>query len=155
VENLPRLRDLVDQELTALRQRMQRAEEAWVRDPHDAWWRQAFPLHLHTSSFLTRAHDLHRLRWMLLDPADGKVTAEVIGFLDGLAAASALPRVQLEPMIAGALAAKPTPAGKRWTDGLAKLSPRARELGRKALEDLRAVVPDLPDGSLAADWTYL
>jgi hypothetical protein len=155
VENLPRLRDLVDQELTALRQRMQRAEEAWVRDPHDAWWRQAFPLHLHTSSFLTRAHDLHRLRWMLLDPADGKVTAEVVGFLGGLAAASALPRAQLEPMIAGELGGKPTPAGKRWSDALAKLSPKARELGRKALEDLRALVPDLPDGSLAADWTYL
>jgi hypothetical protein len=155
LENLPRLRDLVDQHLTELRQQMQGAEEAWVRDPHDAWWRQGFPLHLHTSSFLTRAHDLHRLRWMLLDPSDGKVTAEVVGFLGGLAAASALPRPQLEQMVTGALAGKPSPAGKRWSDGLAKLSPRARELARKALEDLRALVPDLPDGSLAADWTYL
>jgi hypothetical protein len=155
IENLPRLRDVVDQHATALRQTMQGGEEGWVRDPHDAWWRQAFPLHLHTSSFLTRAHDLHRLRWMLLDPGDAKITAEVGGFLGALTAASALPRALLEPMIAGALAGKPTPAGKRWTEALGKLSPRAQELGRKALEDLRALVPDLPDGSLAADWTYL
>ena len=91
VDNLPRLRDVVDQAATALRQTMQQGEEDWVRDPHDAWWRQASPLHLHTSSFLTRAHDLHRLRWQLLDPGDARVTAEVTGFLDGLAAASRLP----------------------------------------------------------------
>ncbi|HEX7840061.1 MAG TPA: hypothetical protein VF469_21440, partial [Kofleriaceae bacterium] len=49
-DNLPRLRDVVDQAVTALRQTMQNSEEDWVRDPHDAWWRQASPLHLHTSS---------------------------------------------------------------------------------------------------------
>ncbi|HZJ65367.1 MAG TPA: hypothetical protein VFD36_17775 [Kofleriaceae bacterium] len=155
IENLPRLRDVVDQALTALRQAMQGGEEGWVRDPHDAWWRQAFPLHLHTSSFLTRAHDLHRLRWMLLDPADGKVTAEVVGFLGVLAGASGSGRAQLAQGLAAVLGGKPAPAGKRWADGLDKLSPKARELGRKALEDLRALVPDLPDGSLAADWAYL
>ena len=48
LDNLPRLRDVVDQALTALRQQMQGAEEDWVRDPHDAWWRQesaAAPAH--------------------------------------------------------------------------------------------------------------
>ena len=156
LENLPRLRDVVDQAATALRQEMQGPEEAWVRDPHGAWWRQGFPLHLHTSSFLTRAHDLHRLRWMLLDPADPKVTAEVAGFLGGLAAASALPRKQLDQVIAGALGGKPVPAPvKRWADAFGKLSPKPRELARKALEDLQALLPDLPDGSLATDWAYL
>jgi len=155
IENLPRLRDLVDQQVTALRQRMQGAEEAWVRDPHDAWWRQAYPLYLHTSSFLTRAHDLHRLRWMLLDPSDAKVTAEVTGFLGGLAPAGKQGRAQLEQGLAAALGGKAAPAGKAWSDALGKLSPKARELGRKALEDLRALLPDLPDGSLAADWGYL
>jgi hypothetical protein len=151
IENLPRLRDVVDQAVTGLRQEMQGPEEAWVRDPHDAWWRQAFPLHLHTSSFLTRAHDLHRLRWMLLDPAEPKVTAEVVGFLAELGART-LPRSQLEQGIAAALGK--APAG-RWAGALGKLTPKARELARKALEDLRALLPELPDGSLAADWSYL
>jgi Zn-dependent M16 (insulinase) family peptidase len=70
-DNLPRLRDLVDQNLTSLRQRMLGAEEGWVDDPRDAWWLQD-PLYLHTRSFLTRAHDLHRLRWMLSDTGDAR-----------------------------------------------------------------------------------
>jgi Zn-dependent M16 (insulinase) family peptidase len=151
IENLPRLRDVVDQEVTALRQEMQGAEEAWVRDPHDAWWRQAFPLHLHTSSFLTRAHDLHRLRWMLLDPSDPKLTAEVAGFLGELAAASSLPRKQLDQVIAGATGGK----AQRWSAAFGKLSPNGKALAHKALEDLKALLPELPDGSLAADWAYL
>jgi hypothetical protein len=154
LDNLPRLRDVVDQEVTALRQEMQGAEEGWVRDPHDAWWRQANPLHLHTSSFLTRAHDLHRLRWMLLDPSDPKITAEVTGFLGELAAASALARKQLEQVVAVG-AARPAGPVKRWSAALAKLSPAARALAQKALDDLKALLPDLPDGSLAADWSYL
>ncbi len=151
IDNLPRLRDVVDQAVTALRQEMQDAEEAWVRDPHDAWWRQADPLHLHTSSFLTRAHNLHRLRWMLLDPSDPKITAEVAGFLGELAAASSLPRKQLEQVVAGGAAA----GVKRWSAALGKLSPKARELAHKAQGDLKALLPDLPDGSRAADWSYL
>jgi hypothetical protein len=46
-------------------------------------------------------------------------------------------------------------ATKRWLDGLGKLSPAARALAGKALDDLKAVLPDLPAGSLAADWSYL
>jgi len=155
IENLARLRDVVDQEVTALRQQMQGAEEAWVRDPHDAWWRQAFPLHLHTSSFLTRAHDLHRLRWMLLDPSNPTVTAEVTRFLRELAAASTLRRAQLDQVIAGVIGGKPAPAVKRWAAAFDQLSPQARELARKAAEDLKAMLPELPEGSLAADWAYL
>jgi hypothetical protein len=156
-DNLPRLRDVVDQAVTALRKTMQRGEEAWVRDPHDAWWRQASPLHLHTRSFLTRAHDLHRLRWQLLDPGDAKLTAEVTGFLDGLAAASRLPRAQLAELAAllSAPGGPAAPAVRRWADALHKLSPAAGVLAGKALADLRALLPELPDGSLAADWAYL
>jgi hypothetical protein len=155
LDNLPRLRDVVDQAVTELRREMQSGEEAWVHDPHDAWWRQGFPLYLHTSSFLTRAHDLHRLRWMLLDPAEPKVTADVVGFLGGLGGASALPRKQLDALIAGALGGKPAPAAKRWADAYGALSPKARALAGKALEDLQALLPELPEGSLAADWAYL
>jgi Zn-dependent M16 (insulinase) family peptidase len=156
VDNLPRLRDLVDQELTALRQTMQAPEEQWVIDPRDAWRHQQSLEYLHTSSFLTRAHDLHRLRWMLLDPRDAKARSEAVGFLRELAGASKLGRADLEAL-AGALAGATTPAkaGARWLDAAHKLSAKAAPLAREAGKDLAALVPDLPDGALAGDWQYL
>ena len=156
-DNLPRLRDVVDQAVTALRETMEGEEEDWVRDPHDAWWQQASLLHLHTRSFLTRAHDLHRLRWQLLDPGDARVTAEVTGFLAGLGAASRLPRAQLVQLaaLAASTAGPAAPAARPWADALHKLSPAAGALAGKALADLKALLPELPDGSLAADWAYL
>jgi len=95
IDNLPRIRDLVDQSVTGLRQAMLGAEEGWVEDPRDAWRHQDQPEYLHTSSFLTQAHDLHRLRWMLLDPQDAAASKEASGFLDELAAAKSLTRVEV------------------------------------------------------------
>ena len=68
-ENLPRLRDLVDQQLAALRNTVQGAEESWVDDPANAWRMQRQPGWLASASFLTRTHNALRLRWQLLDPA--------------------------------------------------------------------------------------
>src|SRR5262249_13052385 len=42
-ENLPRIRDVVDQSLSRLRTRTQSAEESWVNDPAEAYWRQDSP----------------------------------------------------------------------------------------------------------------
>jgi Zn-dependent M16 (insulinase) family peptidase len=64
-ENLPRIRDVVDQGLAGLRNTTARAEEAWVDDPAGAYRYQADRLHLATASFQTRIHAAHRLRWML------------------------------------------------------------------------------------------
>ena len=159
VENLPRLRDLLDQHLTGLRQRMLGAEEYWVDEPREAWWLQS-ALHGHTSTFLTRAHDLHRLRWMLSDPGDAKATAEAVKFLGTLAGAKTLSRAELVEL-ADALAQDAKPRGPasaklaRWTDAAAKLSPKARPLAVQAGKHLAGLVGDLPDGSLASDWSYL
>jgi len=159
IENLPRLRDLVDQHLTALRGQMLGAEEHWVDDPRDAWRRQS-TLQAHTSSFLTQMHDLHRLRWMLLDPRDARVTAEAVGFLRSLAAAK-LPRARLAELAQGLAklgdpkAPKPGPGFAQWSAAAGKLSDQARPLARDAGKDLAALLADLPDGSLAADWKYL
>lgn len=157
LDNLPRLRDVVDQALTALRSTTQGSEEQWVKNPHEAWWRQDSLLHLHIGSFLTQTHDLHRLRWQLLDPNDAKVTAEVVAFLGSLADASKLPRAQLG-LLAAALAdakAKPPGQGATYLAAAAKLSPAGRALAVAAGKDLTALLADLPDGSLAADWAYL
>jgi len=157
LDNLARLRDVVDQSLTGLRSAMQGSEEQWVNDPQAAWWRQDSSLHLHTASFLTQAHDLHRLRWQLLDPSDAKVTAEATEFLGKLAQAGKLPRAQLV-LLAAALAdakAKPPAQGAPYLAAVAKLSPQGKALALAAGKDLNALLSDLPDGSLAADWTYL
>ena len=160
IENLPRLRDLLDQELTSLGQRMLGAEETWVDDPRDAWWQQRSLEYLHTSSFLTQLHDLHRLRWMLADPGDAKARGEAIRFLNSLAGASKLPRAQLESL-AKALAEDQPPSNVRpasllrWAGAAHRLSPKAAELAREAGKDLAGLVPDLPDSSLARDWAYL
>jgi Zn-dependent M16 (insulinase) family peptidase len=156
VENLPRLRDLVDQNLTGLRQRMLGAEEGWVDDPRDAWWQQD-TIRLHTSSFLTRAHDLHRLRWMLSDTGDAKANAEAAKFLASLADAKSLKRAELAEL-ADALAkgaAPKTASLAKWTDAAGKLSDKAKPLAVQAGKHLGALVPDLPDASLAGDWSYL
>ncbi len=156
--NLPRLRDLVDQQITGLRARMLGAEEGWVSDPRDAWRHQS-ALQGHTSSFLTQMHDLHRLRWQLLDPSDPKVTAEVVSWLAALGDASKQPRAQLVEL-GKALAKlddpklKPKAASKAY-DVAHKLSPEAKKLAIAAGKDLSTLLADVPDNSLANDWKYL
>lgn len=157
LQNLPRVRDVVDQALTQLRSTTQGSEESWVNDPHDAWWRQDSPLYLHAASFLTRTHDLHRLRWQLLDPGEPKVTAEAIEFLGALAGAAKLPRAQLA-LLAAALGdpkARPPASGAAYLAAAGKLSPAGRAIAVAAGKDLAVLLGDLPDASLAADWTYL
>jgi Zn-dependent M16 (insulinase) family peptidase len=161
VDNLPRLRDLIDQQLNSVRQRMLGAEETWVDDPRDAWWQQQsqrLPLeYLHSSSFLTQAHDLHRIRWMLADPGDPKVTAEVVQFLTTLADAKSLKRAQLATLT-GLLAkggSSHDRALSKWTGAVGRLSAKAAPLAQQAAKDLGALLGDLPDDSLAGDWSYL
>ncbi len=148
IENLPRLRDVVDQTLTANRARMLGAEENWVDDPRDAWWHQD-ALQAHTSSFLTQIFDLHRLRWMFEDPRDAKVQAEAVAFLHALAGARTGKRAALEAL-AKQLATEP--AQVRYARGL---SPKAQAIARDAGKDLGQLLGDLPDDSLAADWAFL
>jgi hypothetical protein len=144
VANLPRLRDLVDQRITGLRTRMLGAEEGWVDDPRDAWRHQS-RLQAHVSSFLTQMHDLHRLRWQLLDPMDPAVTDETVTFLELLGTASKRTRPELIELASSIENFPPT----------AKLSDGAKQLAQAAAKDLGATLADLPDDSLAADWLYL
>ncbi|HUS30359.1 MAG TPA: hypothetical protein VMZ53_17745 [Kofleriaceae bacterium] len=155
-ENLARLRDVIDQRLTGIRQRMLGAEEGWVENPRDAW-RVGTALYGHTSSFLTRAHDLHRIRWMLADPGEAAATKEVVKFLGTLGGAKSLKRDQLAALT-DALAKDTKPKDAKLASYVAaagKLSAKAKPLALMAGKDLAAMLGDLPDSSLAADWTYL
>jgi len=155
-DNLPRLRDLIEQSLDGFRQTMLGPEEGWVEDPRNAWWRQSWPLFAHTNSFLTRAHDVHRLRWMLQDTGDAKVTAAVAKFLESLApAAEKLDRKQLTSLAAILAGGQGESKARRWAAPAGKLSPPARKIIKDAGKDLGLLLADIPDQSLRADWAYL
>ena len=143
-DNLPRLRDLVDQQLATLRNTVQRPEEAWVNDPADAWRMQRRPAWLASASFLTRAHNALRLRWQLLDPAPGDGEA-LAAFLTRLAESGrTLDRTRLKQMLADGKA-----------PGWEALSPRQRTLAGEAVRDLDLSLAEMPDESLGADFVYL
>jgi Zn-dependent M16 (insulinase) family peptidase len=138
VENLPRLRDAVDQTLSGLRNTTQQSEENWVNNPADAYRMQSNPAYLAAASFLTRTHNALRLRWLLKEApaADRKALdtwftdlASRTGTREGLTA----------------LLAKPVEG----------LSPAAAAIAADAVKDLGGTLVDIPDNSLAADWKYL
>ncbi len=160
-ENLARIRDVVDQTLSDLRNQMQDAEENWVTDPADAFWRQDHPLLLTTSSFLTRAHDVHRLRWMLKDAGAEASRGAISTFLSNLAGAAAkATRDDLEILL-GAMQGKSElikkipasllPYGEEFT----RLSPESGAIAVEVAKDLEQMLADIPDATLQSDWEYL
>ena len=141
-ENLPRLRDLVDQLLGNLRSTMQSREENWVNDPALAWRMQDNPALLATGSFLTRTHNAFRLRWMLKEGG----TPKVYGLLRDLAGVSG-GREQRNAVLASIRDGAYKP--------LETLGSPERAIVQEAARDLNVMLPDIPDSSLAADWRYL
>jgi hypothetical protein len=141
-ENLPRLRDLVEQTLGALHNTTQAPEERWVDDPARAWRRQDNPLLLATSSFMTREHNLFRLHWMLR----GGGAPDIYGFLESLGKV---------PGSRGERKAVLSSIEEGKYAGLEPLSASSKALANAAAHDLDAVLPEIPDSSLAADWTDL
>jgi len=139
-ENLPRIRDVVDQTLSGLRNTMQGSEESWVQNPANAYRVQSNPAYLAADSFLTRSHNALRLRWMLKEApaADGDALSQWFARL----AAQTGNRVELKAMLA-----KP--------ETVAGLSEAATAIAKDAVKDLDLTLIEIPDNSLASDWTYL
>jgi len=133
LDNLPRIRDLVEQSVSRLRATMQGPEESWVMNPVLAYWKQAKPLYLTTTAFLTRAYNADRLRWMLKDvgQADRSAVAAQVRRL----ADSAGDRTQLNGVL----------DGLKGTPGVMK----------DVADDLAQLLPDIPDASLQGDWRFL
>ena len=160
-ENLARIRDVVDQTLSNLRNRMQGSEESWVNNPADAYWRQDNPLLLTTASFLTQTHNAHRLRWMLKDAGAPETREAINAFLTKLAAAGAQGnRTELKALLAAMqgnkdAAATLTASLKPYNDDFARLPEAAKSLAGDAAKDIDQTLADIPDSSLAADWSYL
>jgi Zn-dependent M16 (insulinase) family peptidase len=146
VENLPRIRDAVDQALSQLRNTMQGAEESWVNNPADVYRRQDNALLMASSSFLTRSYNALRLSWMLKDvpAADHQAIKNYLTALAG--AAKDASRTQLKASIAANGSSLP---------GYGQLSARAKSIASDALRDLDLALVDIPDASLAGDWAEL
>ena len=143
-ENLPRIRDVVDQQLAALRNTVQRPEESWVNDPATAYRMQRNPAWLASESFMTRTHNALRLRWMLKDAAPGDAKP-IDAFLSKLGdAARGLDRPKLKELLAD-----------RKAPGLDALTPAQRAIAEDALRDLDLTLVEIPDASLQADFEYL
>lgn len=155
VENLARIRDAVDQSLSQLRNTMQGAEEQWVGNPADSWRRQDSALLMATNSFLTRSHNALRLRWMLKEAPAGDRDA-IAAYLTSLASAKAS-RADLKAFIAAATSGKGTAPDslKSLATSYEQLSPGAKSIASDALKDLDLTLVEIPDASLAADWSQL
>lgn len=139
-ENLPRIRDLVDQTLSSGRNTMQGSEESWVQNPANAYRVQTNPAYLAADSFLTRTHNALRLRWLLKEaPAADKDALSA--WFTKLAAQKGT-RAELKDLLA-----KP--------ETVAGLSDAATAIAKDAVKDLDLTLIESPDSSLAADWVYL
>lgn len=155
-ENLPRIRDAVDQALSNRRNTMRAPEEYWVNDPANAYWRQSNPLLMVADCFLTQTHALHRLRWQLKGAPSPSVRSEFQTFMSQLGdAGNGKSRDDLTKLSA-ALGAEPFDAtASPLAASAAKLSADAQTLVRAAAKDLTQNLADIPDGTLASDWKYL
>ena len=140
VENLPRIRDVVDQSLSGLRNRMQGSEESWVNNPANVYRMQSRPEVLAADSFLTAAHNALRLKWLLKDvSADDR--AALTQWFDALAQRTNS-HAELKALLGN-------------VDKVAGLSESAQKIAAEATKDLDLTLLEVPDGSLAADWKYL
>jgi Zn-dependent M16 (insulinase) family peptidase len=139
VENLARIRDVVDQTLSGLRNTMQGSEESWVNNPANAYRMQTSPTYLAADSFLTRTHNALRLRWLLKDaPAQ---PMEMAAWFNKLANQKGT-RAELK-----ALLAKP--------ELIAELSPAGQAIAKDAVKDLDLTLIEIPDSSLSHDFNYV
>lgn len=164
MENLPRIRDVVDQTLSSLRSTTQRSEESWVSDPLHAYRRQDDPLYLSTHSFMTRTHHAHRLRWRLQAEPAGAEGEALRGWMAGLReAGEGASRAELRALAAAAVAedggnveaAAVGGALLAHLEAQRRLPAAARAVAAEVARDLELTLADVPDGSLASDWAYL
>lgn len=158
-ENLPRIRDLVEQNLSQIRKRMQGAEESWVTDPGNAYEFQNQPLQLATNSFLTRSYNIFRLKWMLKDAGDAATSKAINKFLSSLANAET-GRDSLKKLLQVLTSDKSMNAdsagvNKQIAANFNQLPAAAKPLAKDAAIDLQQMLNDIPDNSLAADWINL
>jgi Zn-dependent M16 (insulinase) family peptidase len=159
-ENLPRLRDAIDQAYANRRNRMRGSVEGWIDSPVNAYWRQDNPALMYADCFLTQTHALLRLKWMLRDgatPADNKEFSE---FLKELAIhAKGMNKQQLTEMFESLTLAIGSDMPSTSADPLvmraSMLSNDTKGSLKEALADLRMTIAEIPEATLSSDLAYL
>lgn len=158
-ENLPRMRDLVEQQLSQIRKTMQGAEESWVQDPGNAYLFQNEPLQLATQSFLTREFNIFRLKWMLKDAGDAESAASIQKFLTSLSHAETN-RTELQKLLKvmnfdQEISSDSAGTNKKYAEEFSNLPSSAKLLAKDAAADLIQMLNEIPDTSLNMDWIFL
>jgi Zn-dependent M16 (insulinase) family peptidase len=159
-DNLPRIRDVVDNRLTGLRNRMKQSEEAWVHDPANGYLYQNNRLLLAGSCFFTQAHFMHRLEWRLKEAGGDQAERETGELFDLLAAAGrGLAKDKLADFAAGFTEGDPArfESGPfaHFVEAYTIASGEAQDIIAEALSDLAAIMPDIPEENVSGDWIYL
>ncbi|MFZ1799884.1 MAG: hypothetical protein WAU24_08465, partial [Chitinophagaceae bacterium] len=158
-ENLSRISDLVEQQLSGIRKTMQGAEESWVTDPGDAYLFQHQPLQLATNSFLTRSFNIFRLKWMLKDAGDAASSKAINNFLSSISNAETN-RDNLNKLLSviiGDETVNIDSAGvnKQYVTTYRNLPSSSKLLAKDAANDLQQMLVGIPDNSLKTDWQFL
>jgi len=157
MENMSRIQDALDVNLTNLRNRMKGREEEWVSGPALSYWRQDNPLLLSTACFLTQAHALFRVKWMLKDASNSNVAADFDSFMDRIMETSnGMNKDEIEDFLGGIKAetTESTAAAKLKPvfDGLGR---ETKELVSAAIHDLNQALNEIPESSLRDDFVYV
>ena len=156
-DNLPRMTDLIDQSLIALRNTTRRSEEAWVSDPAIAYRFQSNPLFLSANSFMTRIHHLQRVRCMLAEPGTPDQRREIAQFTGVLAeVAEGKTREELGGILS-AIEAETAgePEIARLKIDLSGMGEVSRQNALMVTRLLKACLAEIPDANLEQDWNYL
>lgn len=158
-ENLPRIRDAIDLYLKGMRNTTKGAEESWVQDPANAYWKQTNPLLLSANSFLTRIHALHRLRWMLKEAGSEEVQNGFSEFMMSLAdyghSANRDHLKSILDLLQGDSESQVPEGSRDIASAFIQLPEVAQELVKEAANDLGIILTDIPDATLGDDWEYL
>jgi Zn-dependent M16 (insulinase) family peptidase len=143
-DNLFRMTDLVDQRLLQLQKRQKGSEESWVDDPARAFRYQSNPLFLATHSFLTHAHQLRRLRFLLTDAGSPLERQALDGLLD-----------QMDSRGRGATRQEIAEELEELRAASRGLPGHTPEVAEALVDVLRAALVEIPDGCLETDWGQL
>jgi len=160
IENLARIRDVVDHSLTGLRSSRQGGyEESWVHSVSGAYWRQDWPLYMATRCFLTRTHDAQRLRWLLKGDAPPEAIKTFVDFMARLSSeAGESKRDDLKAFLDALQGQAGASAPLAFADLLQSFKSQSKDASALTLEaakDLTQDLADIPDETLSRDWRSL